>query len=248
LTHASAAVGGARTTMEDRSMLHIPDGEMGHLIVFLLPFTRSEVMDGFARYNAAYWPVEVGAFALGIAITVLQIRNSAAFMRTACWGLAVMWIWTGITYFWIEFANISRAGRFLTPFFVVQGLLLFKVGLSGGKLRQQCRFDWPTTLGAVIIGFALLVYPLIGLFAGFGFARLPMFGVTPASLTLFTLGVFLMADRVFPRALWVLPLLWTIVGGAAALVFGLPQDLALLASAVLAVTAIWKRLPDEQLA
>jgi Family of unknown function (DUF6064) len=229
-------------------MLGIPDGEMGHLVVFLLPFSRSELLDGLARYNAAYWPVEIGAFALGIAITALLIRNSAAFMRTACWGLALMWIWTGIAYFWIEFANISRAGQFLAPFFVFQGLLLVKVGLSGGKLRQQCRFDWPTTLGAVMIGFALLAYPLIGLFAGFDFASLPMFGVTPASLTLFTLGVFLMADRVFPRALWMLPLLWTIVGGAAALMFGFPQDLALLASALLAVTAIWKRLPDEQLA
>jgi Family of unknown function (DUF6064) len=229
-------------------MLGIPDGEMGHLVVFLLPFSRSELLDGLARYNAVYWPVEIGAFALGIAITALLIRNSAAFMRTACLGLALMWIWTAIAYFWIEFANISRAGQFLAPFFVFQGLLLVKVGLSGGKLRQQCRFDWPTTLGAVMIGFALLAYPLIGLFAGFDFASLPMFGVTPASLTLFTLGVFLMADRVFPRALWMLPLLWTIVGGAAALIFGFPQDLALLASAVLAVTAIWKRLPDEQLA
>jgi hypothetical protein len=221
---------------------------MGHLVVFLLPFSRSELLDGQARYNAAYWPVEIGAFALGITITVLLIRNSATFMRAACWGLALMWIWTGIAYFWMEFANISGAGKLIAPFFVVQGLLFVKVGLSAGKLRQQCRFDWPTTLGAVMIGFALLGYPLIGLLAGFGFARLPMFGVTPASLTLFTLGVFLMADRVFPRALWVIPLLWTIIGGAAALVFGFPQDLALLASALLAVTAIWKRLPDEQLA
>jgi hypothetical protein len=229
-------------------MSPFPNGEIDHLILFLLPFNRTEFVDVFARYNAAIWPVQIGAIGLGISISTLLIRNSAAFMRTASWGLALMWLWTGITYFWVYLATISKSGLFFAPFFVVESLLLFKVGVSGGKLRQQNRLDWPSALGAGLISYAILIYPLIGILTGEQLGSLPMFGVTPSPLTLFTLGVFLMADRVFPRALWIIPLLWTIIGGTAAFLFRMPQDWILLASGVLAVTAIWKRLPDEQLA
>jgi hypothetical protein len=38
-------------------------------------------------------------------------------------------------------------------------------------------------------------------------------------------------------------LLWTIIGGVAAILVPVPQDLVMLAAGLLAITAIWQRLP-----
>lgn len=227
-------------------LLGIPDGEISHLYIALTPFSRAQFLGVFERYNAAFWPVAVAAFLLGIVIVGLLIRNHPKFTSVAAWGLAFMWAWTGIAYYWIYFGELSRAGKLFAPFFLLEALLLCFVAVNGAKLPQATRRDFPTFLGAGLIGYALFAYPLIGIVVGDDFARLPMFGLTPCPLTLYTFGIFLMADRVFPRALWIIPLLWTIVGGAASFLLRMPQDWLLLVSGLLAVVAVWNRLPDEQ--
>lgn len=85
-------------------------------------------------------------------------------------------------------------------------------------------------LGWSLIGYAMLAYPLLGLVAGMRYPALPMFGITPCPLTLFTLGLFVLACPALPWALVVVPLLWSLVGGSAAFLLGVPQDWPLLAS------------------
>jgi hypothetical protein len=226
-------------------IFRIPDGEMGHLTVTLMPFSRAQFLGVFERYNSDFWPLEIAALMLGVAILWLLVRNHPRFTPIAAWGLALMWAWTGISYFWFAFSSISKAGQMFAPFFIFEAILLCFVAVNGQKLTQTTKQDWPTTLGAGLTAYALFAYPLIGPLLGERFARMPMFGVTPCALTLYTLGVFLMADRVFPRALWIIPLLWTIVGGGASLLFDMPQDLVLLGAGMLAVAAVWKRMPEK---
>ena len=66
-----------------------------------------------------------------------------------------------------------------------------------------------------------------------------MFGVTPCPLTLFTLGLLLLTVTRVPWHLLVVPVAWSLVGGSAAVLFGIGPDWPLLASGVAAALA-WR--------
>jgi hypothetical protein len=88
----------------------------------------------------------------------------------------------------------------------------------------------------------LIVYPLLGLYAGHGYPRVPMFGITPCPLVLFTFGTLLLASRV-PGWLLFVPAAWSLVGGSAAFLLGVPQDWPLLFSGLAAVPLLRRRQP-----
>lgn len=78
----------------------------------------------------------------------------------------------------------------------------------------------------------MVLYPLAGMWAGHRYPELPMFGITPCPLTLFTFGLLLLTTAPVPRPLLVIPFVWSLIGGSAALLLGIPQDWVLLFSGV----------------
>lgn len=65
---------------------------------------------------------------------------------------------------------------------------------------------------------------------------MPLFGIAPCPTTIFTIGILLLGPWHVARWLLLIPVLWTIIGGSAALLLNVPQDYGLLA-AFLAVLA-----------
>jgi len=57
-----------------------------------------------------------------------------------------------------------------------------------------------------------------------------MFGVTPCPVAIFTFGLFLLTVRPVPRWLLVIPFVWSLIGGSAAILLQVPQDWLLLVS------------------
>src|SRR3546814_12255115 len=88
----------------------------------------------------------------------------------------------------------------------------------------------------------MAVYPLIGWLAGRGWPQAAMFGITPCPTTIFTLGMLLTTHRV-PRHLLAIPVLWSIVGGTAAWLLNVPEDLALPPAAA---AAVWPSRPRDR--
>ena len=62
-----------------------------------------------------------------------------------------------------------------------------------------------------------------------------MFGVTPCPVTIFTFGMLLLTVRPVPRWLFVIPFIWSLIGGSAAILLQVPQDWLLLASGFIAL-------------
>jgi hypothetical protein len=58
---------------------------------------------------------------------------------------------------------------------------------------------------------------------------LPAFGITPCPLTLFTFGLLSLTQAPVPRRLLLVPVAWSLIGGSAAGLLGIPQDWPLLA-------------------
>lgn len=61
---------------------------------------------------------------------------------------------------------------------------------------------------------------------------MPMFGITPCPVTIFTFGLLLLTTARVAWWIFVIPFVWSVIGGSAALLLGVPQDWLLLVSGV----------------
>jgi hypothetical protein len=206
------------------------------------PFTAETYYSLFETYNGAIWPAQLVAYFLGVAVVLLALRPVAAGGRIALAILAVLWLWNGIAYHLLHFLQINFAALGFGALFVIQGVLFAVMAIRGGGRDFRFRADLIGWSGLLLCLFALVAYPLLGWLAGHGWPRAAMFGVAPAPMVIFTFGTLLMLEGV-PLFLAVIPLLWSLAGGSAA-VFRLrtPEDLALLAAGVAGFALlVWKR-------
>lgn len=192
-----------------------------------IPFTVDAFLDAFARHNEAIWPAQIGAYVLGAATLALALRGGTHAAGVAVGLLlAGAWAFVGVAYHLVQFTRVTGAAWAFGAAFVLQAVLLAAAALSG-RLSFAFAPDPRRVLGLLLVLYATVVYPLLGLALGHGWPRAPVFGVSPCPTTIFTFGVLLLADAPVPRWLLPVPFLWSIVGVSAALNLGIREDLGL---------------------
>jgi hypothetical protein len=204
----------------------------------MLPFTREQFLAVFADYNTAVWPAQVAAYAIGLAVVAALLRPSVLGHRFVASALAAMWVWTGVAYHGIFFARINPVALGFGALFVLQGVLFGIAGIAGRRLVFGQSRGFASTLGWVLVAYAAVIYPLLGQWSGHVYPAQPMFGITPCPVTLFTFGVLLLTSAPVPRRLMIIPWAWSLVGGSAAFMLGVPQDWPLLFSGLAIVVLV----------
>lgn len=206
-----------------------------------MPFTTEQFFEVFARYNAALFPWQFVAILAGVLVVVLLWQGTRAATAAVLLVLAAMWLVNGVGYHWMHFAAINPVARLFAGVFVAEALLLAWMALASSGLRLTPRGDLVSLLGLGCIGFAILVYPVLGWLAGHRYPAVPMFGVAPCPTTIFTIGVLLQGTWREVRWLLIIPGLWAAVGGTASVLLAVPQDLGLVAALVLLILVAWGR-------
>jgi len=197
-----------------------------------LPFTVDEFLALFAQYNTAIWPAQAIAYGLGIFAAGLALWRSAAGDRIVSVVLSLFWLWTGIAYHLLFFRKINGAAWGFGAGFVAQGILLLVYGAIRGELKFQARISAYGIAGGVFVLYSLF-YPLVGARLGHVYPQVPMFGVSPCPLVIFTFGLLLWAEPPAPRMVMLIPFVWSVIGFIAALQLGMIEDVGLLAAGVL---------------
>jgi hypothetical protein len=208
----------------------------------MLPFSREQFIAVFVTHHAAMWPLQWAALGLGAAIaTAMALRSVPASRRhpLVAGGLAALWLACGIGYHALQFSAINRAAWLFALLFVLQALLWLQVATRSSHWDLAPAGVRRRLLGWGFVAYAAIAYPAIGLALGEGWAELPAFGLTPCPLTLFSVGVLLLARGPAPRRVLAIPLAWSVVGGSAALLLAMPQDWALWA-ALPALVHLWR--------
>jgi hypothetical protein len=184
------------------------------------------------------------AYPLAVAVLLLAWRRTKSSGRIVAAILAVMWGWVGIVYHGVFFGQINPVAQGFAAAFVVQACLFgFNAAVHDGtEFGHRSRVR--AAVGAIMMGYALVAYPVIGLAAGDTYPAMPLFGVAPCPLLVFTLGLMLWASCV-RWWLWVVPMLWSVVGGTGALLLSVPQDWALPISAVVALILLLTDRPQR---
>jgi len=197
-----------------------------------VPFTVEQFFDVFRRYNHAVWPAPVILYALALVALVLTARGSRTADRGVAAILAFLWLWMGVVYHLGFFRAINPAAIVFGAVFVVEGLLFLWAGVVQNRLGFGRRSSWDLLAAAVLLLYALFVYPTWLRLAGHDVMASPTFGA-PCPTTIFTFGVLFAVRRSFPKYLLFIPLLWAAIGSFAAFRLGVPQDYGLLAAGLL---------------
>lgn len=202
-----------------------------------LPFTAEQYLGVFRDYNTTLWPVRVFLLALaGIAVVLVMRPRSWSGVGVSAI-LSFLWGWMGLAYHLAFFTSISPPAYAFAAVFVA-GALVF---LWQGVLRRRLEFKWQAgtrgVTGLLLIGYALVVYPAWSHFAGQPYLETPTFGL-PCPTTIFTMGLLAGLVRPYPGSVFVVPVLWSLVGVQDAFLLAVPQDLGLAVVAVVGLVLI----------
>ena len=203
-----------------------------------MPFTVQQFFDVFGTYNLAIWPIQLLAYAVGIAVLVLSFYESRLAAQIVSGILAFFWIWIGVLYHIVHFSVINSVALIFGFFYILQGLLFLLVGTIFGRLSFRFRLEPLPIIGGCFIIYAMIIYPFLGSMFGHSYPNTPMFGVAPCPTTIFTFGILLWTTKSVPAYLLIIPLLWSIVGMSAAVNLQVPQDYGLVIAGILGTVLI----------
>lgn len=216
------------------------------------PFSVEQFLHVFVVYNAAIWPMQIAANLLGLATAVALLRTkptaSGKLEGLLIWAsLAFMWAFTGIGYQLLFFSKINPAAILFAGAFIVQSILFAVRAALADRWCFETKPSFRTYVGAMTISYSLIVYPILGIFAGHGLMMGPMFGVAPCPTVIFTIGILLLARGQWVLWLSVIPILWSMVGLAAAIQLGIIEDLGLpIAGSVLFIVNFLEAMRREK--
>lgn len=165
-------------------------------------------------------------YGLAVALVVLALRDRPGAHRAVALGLGLLWVWTGVAYHWWQFTAINGLAWIFGALFVIQGALFLGHGMGGRRLRIGRPRGVGGWIGGLLVTYALVVYPLLGLAAGQPAREVPVLGV-PCPTTIFTFGLLFWATRPVPRYVLVIPLAWAFFGITAVFLLGVLQDVGL---------------------
>ncbi len=197
------------------------------------PFTVQQFFDVFKNYNQAVFPVQVVFYAMGILALYLALKPTRGSGKIISGLLFLFWFWMGIVYHFVFFTAINKAAYGFGALFIVQGILFLIYGVFQNKMLFRYRSDMYGITGIMLIGYALVVYPVLGYFMGHVYPASPTFGL-PCPTTIFTFGLLLLTDKKFPVAILIIPVIWSVIGFTATFVFGILEDAGLIIAALAA--------------
>lgn len=205
-----------------------------------MPFTPSQFIALFERYNSAVWPLQL--VTLAAAITVLGLlaarprrRSTDVAILAVLVGFSVT---TGAGYFLCGFTQLSPAGYPFAAIFLGEAAVLAHAARRPGTLTFSAAPGWRAVAGTIVLAYALVGYPAVGLLMGRPPVQSPWLGVVPCPTTIFTIGLLLRSSSRTPARYLALPILWSFIGTTAAVRFGVLEDLGMTAAAIAGVASL----------
>ena len=201
--------------------------------------TGDQLLDVFATYNSQIWPMQIVAYAFGIACLVLVFRKTGYSNQVISAFLAFFWLWVTFVFWLPSLLQGFTPALLLSALFLIQGML-FLLDLFKRKLIYGVKKDIYTLAGLFFVAYALLGYPLFGVLLGHTYPHMPPFGLSPCPLVTFTFGLMLLTEGKVPKALLVIPFIYALTGFLWVSI-GIIEDTGMIASGLLGTALVWMR-------
>lgn len=200
---------------------------------FLL-FSQETYFRLFELYNREVWPAHVASLIVGLALLGLVWRSVKGGERIASALLAIAWVWVAWAFHLERYATINPWATYLAVLFFLEAVMLLVIGLSSGGMRYREPVG-ARRIGLMVLAYAVLVQPMLGLASGRTWLQLSTFGIGPDPTAAATLGFLL---GLVGRGRWLLflpALAWCLVTLLTSLAMDSLEGLGAGAAAVLAV-------------
>ncbi len=202
-----------------------------------LPFSVDQFFTVFEHYNLSIWPLPVVFYILAIVSSVFIFLNVIKSNQVAFAVLAFYWAWMGLVYHIGYFSEVNPAAYVFGALFIIQGVIFFYVGSWREMIPMRMSLDGSGIIGLILMGYALIVYPLLGYFVGHAYPRTPTFGA-PGPTTIFTFGLLFFSIYRIPWYVIIIPLLWSVAGFFAAVQLFVPEDFGLAVAGLLSAAGL----------
>ena len=189
----------------------------------MIAFTPEVYFALFEHYNLAIWPAQLIAYALGVLALVLAFSKSPLSSRIIGGVVVLFWLWNGLVYHALYFAQINFMAPVFAAFFVIEALLLAWFFVLRGDVELRVDRDLASWTGIALMIFAMAIFPLLGALAGHGWPQAAVFGVAPSPTLIYTLGILLLAQPRMPVLPAVIPILWALISW----LLGIAEDISL---------------------
>lgn len=205
---------------------------------FLL-FAPSTYERLFVRHNADLWPLQVPLVILGLMLAAATWRAHARARPAVFAVLAAIWLWVGWSFLALRYAEINWAALYAAWAFAVQAALLLACAVTAGGRRGPEIRAGTRWIGFGLIGFGLVIHPLLAPLLGRAWSGIELLGLAPDPTAASTLGfVVALAPPGWRWTLVAVPALWCCATAMTLLAIGEPSWIAPLLAAVLAATAL----------
>jgi hypothetical protein len=194
-----------------------------------LPFTPQQFLEVMGRYNEAVTPLQIGLVLLGLSAYVALMVRRRESDRVISAVLAGLWLWGAVVFQFTFFRAVNPAATAAGIAVLAAAALFVWAGVARGKLVFDGESRARRIAGHAMIAYALVGYPLLSAMLGREFPEIPTFGL-PCPTTIFTLGMLAFLSAPFPRSVFVVPVVSAFVGAQAVFLFGVYEDLGLLAA------------------
>ena len=181
----------------------------------------------WTEYNPAVWPMQIITYMLAVGVIVLLFTKWKHSGRLIAGVIAFLWLWSGLVAIILFFGTVSSQYYFWGSLWIIQGMVFIYYGLLKPGFKFSFSKKITSYIGFLLILYALIIYPIIGILNGHGFPGGPIFGVAPCPVCIFTFGVFMMTRKRIPAYIFVFPLIWSLLGIYAAVKMNVFADLGM---------------------
>lgn len=210
-----------------------------------MPFDTEQFLEVFAAYNRAVFPMQIVLLAAALLAILLIVKTSSKSSKIVAAILSFLWLWMGIVYHWLFFSRINRAALIFGAVFILQSAIFFYAGVIQDSLAFRFHLDASGIAGVLLVLYALVMYPLLGLLFHHTYPYTPTFGL-PCPTVIFTFGMLLWTDKKVSLYVLVIPSLWSLIGFSAAFLLGISEDIGLLLAAIIATSLLLFRRHQSQ--
>jgi hypothetical protein len=205
-----------------------------------LPFNLEQFLEVFRQYNQEVFPAQILIYILAVFAVILIVKKTSWSAKLINLILAFLWLWMGILYHLKHFAVINKAAYFFGGAFILQGMIFLFKGVIRNEVSFSTRNNADGLIGTVLILSSMILYPILSYYNGHFYPYTPTLGL-PCPTTIFTLGILCLAEHKPRLSLWLIPLLWTLIGFSAALLLGMKEDYILFIAGIFAFLIFLKK-------
>jgi hypothetical protein len=195
------------------------------------PFSNEQFLAVFEQYNVSVFPAQIIILLLGFLALILVFRSGVRKSIYVSSFLAILWLWSGIVYHIGFFSDLNKPAIVFGLLFIIQGVLI----IYEGWFKKALAFSFPQNIsndfGLFFVLFGLTIYPFISWLIEKSLVHIISAGL-PCPSVIITLGFFMLNSTRIKWYLFIIPVLWSIIGISAVLNFGIYQDFMMIIGAL----------------